>query len=185
MKWIFFSREIAFLAVLNFFPVQKLIFSHFWNYKNWNLDKKKFSWNWFIWFHEFFLPGFFFNFLTRCVQRSSPPKNGFSGPRPNTKYYRSNETIPIQTSSSNCTIYCRTFLTTTSLLLLVSFSKNQKMHFRNKYHMMWVLQLLSLIFLQQKWANFKSRYRSKNKNHRSRHTVIYRYAQRKVPTISV
>ena len=44
------------------------------------------------------------------------------------------------------------------LLLLVSFSKNQKMHFRNKYHMMWVLQLLSLIFLQQKWANFKSVY---------------------------
>ena len=58
------------------------------------------------------------------------------------------------------------------LLLLVSFSKNQKMHFRNKYHMMWVLQLLSLIFLQQKWANFKSVYRSKNKNHRSRHTGL-------------
>ena len=37
-------REIAFLAV---FPVQKLIFGHFWNSKKWNLV------NWFIWFHEF------------------------------------------------------------------------------------------------------------------------------------
>ena len=29
----FFSHETAFLAVLNFFPVQKLIFGHFWNGK--------------------------------------------------------------------------------------------------------------------------------------------------------
>ena len=30
---LFFFREIAFLAVLNFSPVQKLIFAHFWNCK--------------------------------------------------------------------------------------------------------------------------------------------------------
>ena len=41
----FFFREIAFLAVLNFFPVQKLIFGHFWNCKKWNLVKKIFSSN--------------------------------------------------------------------------------------------------------------------------------------------
>ena len=35
-----FFREIAFLAVLNFFLVQKLIFGHFWNCKKWNLVKK-------------------------------------------------------------------------------------------------------------------------------------------------
>ena len=58
----FFFREIAFLAVLNFFPVQKLIFGHFWNCKKWNLVKKIFSWNWFIWFHEFFWPGLFYIF---------------------------------------------------------------------------------------------------------------------------
>ena len=28
-----FFREIAFLPVLNFFPIQKLIFGHFWNCK--------------------------------------------------------------------------------------------------------------------------------------------------------
>ena len=37
-----FFREIAFLAVLNFFPVQKLIFSHFLNCKKWKLAKKNF-----------------------------------------------------------------------------------------------------------------------------------------------
>ena len=41
-KSIFF-REIAFFAVLNFFPVQKLIFGHFWNCKIWNLVKIIFS----------------------------------------------------------------------------------------------------------------------------------------------
>ena len=35
-------REIVFLAVLNIFPVQKLIFGHFWNCKKWNLVKTKF-----------------------------------------------------------------------------------------------------------------------------------------------
>ena len=51
--------ETAFLAVLNFFLVQKLIFGHFWNSKKWNLAQKFFSWNWFIWLHEFFRPGLF------------------------------------------------------------------------------------------------------------------------------
>ena len=32
-----FFREIAFLAVLNFFQAQKLIFGQFRNYKKWNL----------------------------------------------------------------------------------------------------------------------------------------------------
>ena len=58
----FFFREIAFLAVLNFFPVQNLIFGHFWNGQKWNLVKKFFSWNWIIWFHEFFWPGLFLIF---------------------------------------------------------------------------------------------------------------------------
>ena len=40
-KSIFF-REIAFLAVLTIFPVQKLIFGHFLNCKKWNLVKKIF-----------------------------------------------------------------------------------------------------------------------------------------------
>ena len=35
-----FFREIAFLAVLHFFPVQKLIFGHYCNWKKWNLVKK-------------------------------------------------------------------------------------------------------------------------------------------------
>ena len=38
----FFFREIAFLAVLNFSPLQKLIFDHFCNSKKWNLVKKNF-----------------------------------------------------------------------------------------------------------------------------------------------
>ena len=54
-----FLREIAFLAVSNFFPVQKLIFGHFWNCN--------FSSNWFIWLHDFFLAWTFFNFLAHCV----------------------------------------------------------------------------------------------------------------------
>ena len=44
------------------FLVQKLIFGHFQNCKKWNLDNKFFSSNWFIWFHEFFWPGFFLIF---------------------------------------------------------------------------------------------------------------------------
>ena len=37
-----FFHEIAIFIVLNFFSVQKLIFSHFWNCKKWNLVKKIF-----------------------------------------------------------------------------------------------------------------------------------------------
>ena len=51
-----FFREIAYLTVLKFFPVQKLNFGHFWNCKKWNLVKKKNSWNW---FHDFFWPRLF------------------------------------------------------------------------------------------------------------------------------
>ena len=32
-------HEIAFLAVFNIFPIQKLIFGHFWNSQKWNLVK--------------------------------------------------------------------------------------------------------------------------------------------------
>ena len=46
-------------SVLNFFPVQKLIFGHFWNCEKNYFGQKKFPWNWFIWFHEFFWPGLF------------------------------------------------------------------------------------------------------------------------------
>ena len=59
--------EIAFLAVLNFFPVQKLIFGHFWNCKKKiEFGQKKILWNWFIWFHEFFFASTFLNFLACC-----------------------------------------------------------------------------------------------------------------------
>ena len=34
-------RQIAFLAVLNFFPVQNFIFGHFWNSQKLNLVKKR------------------------------------------------------------------------------------------------------------------------------------------------
>ena len=37
-----FVREIAFLAVLNFFPIQNMIFGHIWNGNKWNLVKKYF-----------------------------------------------------------------------------------------------------------------------------------------------
>ena len=47
------------MAVLNFFQVQKWIFGHFWNCKKNEIWPKIFSWNWFIWFHEFFWPGLF------------------------------------------------------------------------------------------------------------------------------
>ena len=40
--WKIIFREIEFLVVLNFFPVQKLILGHFWNCKKWKLVKKFF-----------------------------------------------------------------------------------------------------------------------------------------------
>ena len=54
----FFFREIAYLAVLNFFLVQKLIFGHFWNSKKWNLAKKK---------KKKFVKLIYFQFLAHCV----------------------------------------------------------------------------------------------------------------------
>ena len=58
--------EIAFLAVLNFCPLQKLIFGHFWNCKKWNLVKT----NNFVKLIYLFSQGFFgmdfFNFLAHC-----------------------------------------------------------------------------------------------------------------------
>ena len=59
----FFSREIAFLAVLNFSPVQILIFGQFWSCK-----KRESGQNWFLWFHDFFLVWTFLNFLAHCVR---------------------------------------------------------------------------------------------------------------------
>ena len=53
------------MAVLNFFPVQKLIFDHFWYCKKWNLVKKNFAKvNNFIW--RVFLVWPFSNFLAHC-----------------------------------------------------------------------------------------------------------------------
>ena len=47
------------------FPSSKIEFGQFWNCQKWNLIKKK-LWNWFIWFHEFFLYWTFSNFLAYC-----------------------------------------------------------------------------------------------------------------------
>ena len=49
------------------FPVQKLIFGHFWNCKKMEFGQNNFSWNWFIWFHEFFLAWIFKNFLALLI----------------------------------------------------------------------------------------------------------------------
>ena len=65
-----FLREIAFLAVLNFFPVQKLIFDHFWNHKKWNLGKKNFLKLIYL-ISQAFLAWTFLNFLAYCALRSS------------------------------------------------------------------------------------------------------------------
>ena len=58
-----FFREIAFLSVLNFFQVQKLIFGYFVNRKKWILVKKI--------IREIdstsFLAWTFLNFLAHCV----------------------------------------------------------------------------------------------------------------------
>ena len=61
-----FFREIAFLVVLNFFPVQKLIFSHFEIAKNGIWPNKKFRE---IDLFDFtsFLVWTFLNFLSHCV----------------------------------------------------------------------------------------------------------------------
>ena len=61
-----FFCEIAFLAVLNFFLVQKLIFGHFWNCKKCNLVKRKFREIESFDFTSFFALDFF-NFLAHCA----------------------------------------------------------------------------------------------------------------------
>ena len=53
----FCFREIAFLAVLNFFSSSEIDFWPFLNLQKMEFDQNKISWNWFIWFHEFFWPG--------------------------------------------------------------------------------------------------------------------------------
>ena len=56
-----FFREIAFLAVLNIFPVEKLIFGHFWNGKKMEFGQKNFvKLNYLI--ARVFWPGLFFKF---------------------------------------------------------------------------------------------------------------------------
>ena len=60
-----FCREIAFLAVWNFFLVQKLIFGHFWNCKKWNLVKKNFVKLIYLIARGFFWT--FLKFLAHCV----------------------------------------------------------------------------------------------------------------------
>ena len=52
-------REIAFLVVLNYFPVQKLIFGHFWNCEKWNLVKKNLFVKLIYLIRQVFLPGLF------------------------------------------------------------------------------------------------------------------------------
>ena len=63
----FFFVKFQFSAVLNFFPDQKLIFGHFSNCKKLILVKK-ISWNWLIWFHEFFWSGLFLIFWPTVTQ---------------------------------------------------------------------------------------------------------------------
>ena len=49
-----------------FSPVQKLIFWPFLKWQKMEFGQKKISWNWFIWFHEFFFALDFYNFLAHC-----------------------------------------------------------------------------------------------------------------------
>ena len=48
-----------FCAVLNFFPLLKIDFWPFLKLQKMEFGQKFFSWNWIIWFHEFFGPGLF------------------------------------------------------------------------------------------------------------------------------
>ena len=61
----FFSHEIAFLAVLNFFPVQKLIFGPFFKLQKMEFGQKEFSEIDLFDFTSFFGLDFF-NFLAHC-----------------------------------------------------------------------------------------------------------------------
>ena len=59
-----FFREIAFLAVLNFFPSSKIDFWPFLKLQKMAFGQNKFSWNWFIWFHDLF----YFIFSWNCIE---------------------------------------------------------------------------------------------------------------------
>ena len=62
-----FFREIAFLAVLNFFPSSKIDFLPFLKLQKVEFGQNKISWYWFIWFHEVFFGLDFFVFkMTHC-----------------------------------------------------------------------------------------------------------------------
>ena len=65
-KFKIFFREIAILAVLNFFPSSKIDFWPILKWQKMEFGQNKISWNWFIWFHGFFLPWTFSNFLAHC-----------------------------------------------------------------------------------------------------------------------
>ena len=71
----FSFREFVFLEVLNFFPVQKLIFGHFWNCKKWNLVKKNFVKLIYLISWVFYLAWTFLNFLAHCVLIAQMQRN--------------------------------------------------------------------------------------------------------------
>ena len=66
-----FFREITFLAVLHFFPVQKLNFGHFWNCKKWNLAKKNNYVKLIYLISRVLLARTFLNFLVYCESESA------------------------------------------------------------------------------------------------------------------
>ena len=70
-------REIALLAVLNFFLVQKLIFGHFSNSKKLNLAKNIFHEIDLFDFTCFFFAWTFVNFLAYCERIEYYPKINF------------------------------------------------------------------------------------------------------------
>ena len=63
MKWNIaqksFFHDIAFLAVFKHFPSSEIVFWPFLKLQKMEFGQKKFSWNWFIWFHKFFVLDFF------------------------------------------------------------------------------------------------------------------------------
>ena len=65
-KSIFFSWNCIF-GSFKLFPSSKIDFWPFLKLQKWNSAKKNNSWNWFIWFHKFFWPGLFLNFLAHCA----------------------------------------------------------------------------------------------------------------------
>ena len=61
-SWNQINREITFWAL---FPSPKVDFWPFLKLQKIEFGQKKFSWNWFIWFHKFFLAWTFLIFLAR------------------------------------------------------------------------------------------------------------------------